>query len=98
MRDEAGGVVRTGRTKGLAAREVQHANDGVLGDYQFQVEYRTDVYAEQRGLEDALYSRYPGARAANGGFNKIRAISPLNPNAGAYRQAAADYLALFGGG
>jgi hypothetical protein len=26
----------------------------VLGEFKFQVGYRTDVYAEQRGLEDVL--------------------------------------------
>ncbi|WP_425308290.1 Imm26 family immunity protein [Ammonicoccus fulvus] len=33
--------------------------DSVLGDYHFNTEYRTDVYAEQRGLEQMLYDRYP---------------------------------------
>lgn len=70
LRDEAGAVVRTGRTNDLAARQVQHANDPVLGDFQFNVEYRTDVYAEQRGLEDVLYNRYPEAQAANGGVQQ----------------------------
>lgn len=62
MRDEAGNVVRTGRSSNLAARQVAHANDPVLGQFEFQVEYRTDVYAEQRGLEQILYDQYPGAR------------------------------------
>jgi hypothetical protein len=34
---------------------VAHANDPVLGQFEFQVEYGTDVYAEQRGLEQLLY-------------------------------------------
>jgi hypothetical protein len=92
LRDEAGNVVRTGRTKDLAAREASHANDPALRDYQFNVEYRTDVYAEQRGLEQLLYDRYPGAQAANGGFNKIRGISPTNPNFDFYMQSAWDFL------
>jgi hypothetical protein len=54
LRDEAGDVIRTGRTNDLAARESAHFNDPVLGDYRFSVEYRTDVYAEQRGLEQVL--------------------------------------------
>ena len=70
-------VVRTGRTSGLAAREAQHFNDPVFDDFRFQVEYRTDVYEEQRGLEQILYDRYP-ARLVNGGFNKIRPIGPAN--------------------
>lgn len=92
LRDEAGAVVRTGRTSNLAAREAAHANDPVLGDFRFNVEYRTDVYAEQRGLEQVLYDRYPEAMQVNGGFNKIGAISPSNPNILSYTQAAQDFL------
>ena len=62
LRDEVGNVVRTGRTKDLAAREAAHARDPKLRDYQFNAEYRTDVYAEQRGLEQNLYDLYPGAQ------------------------------------
>lgn len=98
LRDEAGNVVRTGRTNDLAARQAAHANDPVLGDYQFNVEYRTDVYAEQRGLEEVLYNRYPNARVRNGGFNKIRAIGPSNPNFAFYMRSAAEFLARQGGG
>ena len=57
LRDEAGDVVRTGRTSDLAARAAAHFSDPVLGDFQFQVEYRTDVYAEQRVLEQMLYDQ-----------------------------------------
>jgi len=96
LRDDAGNVVRTGRTKDLTARESAHHNDSVLGDYHFNVEYRTDVYAEQRGLEQILHDRYPGAQAANGGFNKIRGISPSNPNVDFYMQSGADFLARMG--
>jgi hypothetical protein len=94
LRDEAGTVVRTGRTSNLAARVTAHANDSLLGDFQFNVEYRTDVYAEQRGLEQVIYDRYPGAMQVNGGFNKIAAISSSNPNYSSYMQAARDYLGL----
>jgi hypothetical protein len=92
LRDEAGNVVRTGRSSNLAAREAAHFNDSVLGQFEFQVEYRTDVYAGQRGLEQMLYDQYPGAQAANGGYNKIRAISPQNPKGPAYMQAAEGYV------
>ena len=92
LQDEAGDVVRTGRTNDLAARALAHARDPVLGDFEFQVEYRTDVYAEQRGLEQTLYDQYPGAQSENGGFNKIRGISPSNPNLPTYMQAAQDFL------
>jgi hypothetical protein len=92
LRDEAGNVVRTGRTSNLAARALAHANDPVLGEFQFQVEYRTNVYAEQRGLEQMLHDQYPEAQAANGGYNMIRGIGPLNPNGPAYMQAAYEFL------
>ena len=97
LRDEAGAVVRTGRTNDLVARQAAHFNDPVLGDFRFNVEYRTDVYAEQRGLEQVLYDQNPGARLENGGYNKIRGISPSNPNLGTYMQAAWDYLGRLGG-
>jgi hypothetical protein len=98
LRDEAGNVVRTGRSSNLAAREAAHFNDPVLGQFEFQVEYRTDVYAEQRGLEQMLYDQYPQAQAANGGYNMIRGIGPLNPNGPGYMQAAEAYLQRLTGG
>jgi hypothetical protein len=96
LRNEAGDVVRTGRSSDLAAREAALFNDPVLGEYRFSVEYRTDLYAEQRGLEQMLYDRYPGAQATNGGFNMIRGISPSNPNLPSYMQAAQDFLESLG--
>jgi hypothetical protein len=98
LRDGAGNVVRTGRGKDLAARESAHFNDPVLGDFKFKVEYRTDVYSEQRGLEQILYDRNPGAREVNGGYNKIRGINPANPNFGDYIEDAFAYLDRLGGG
>ena len=97
LRDpETGEVLRTGRSVDLAQRQAQHANDAVLGDLEFHVEYRTDVRAEQRGLEQMLYDRYPGARFENGGFNKIRAVSQSNPSMPIYMQAALHYLEALG--
>jgi RHS repeat-associated protein len=98
LRDEEGKVVRTGRTSNLSARESSHFNDPVLGNYKLQVEYQTNVYAEQRGLEQALYDRYPEAQSANGGFNKIRAISLSNPNLPFYIESANQYLNSIGRG
>jgi hypothetical protein len=98
LRDDAGNVVRTGRSNDLAARQIAHANDPVLGDFEFNPEYRTDVYAEQRGLEQTLYDQYPGAQAANGGYNFIRGIGLSNPNLPSYMQAAQDFLDALGGG
>jgi hypothetical protein len=98
LRDDVGNVVRTGRSNDLAAREAAHFNDPVLGEYRFNVEYRTDVYAEQRGLEQLLYDMYPEARSVNGGFNKIRAINPRNANFADYIESAFQYLDRLGGG
>lgn len=98
MRDpETDAVVRTGRSKDLQSRESAHGRDAELAGYRFQVGYRTDVYEEQRGLEDLLYNRHPEAQKANGGLNKIRAISPLNPRGSTYRKAATNYLQGNGG-
>lgn len=97
LRDEKGNVVRTGRSKNLDVRETAHAQDPILGDFDFQVEYRSDVYAVQRGLEQMLHDLYPEAMSKNGGFNKIRGISPTDPKGPTYRQAARDFLDGFGG-
>jgi RHS repeat-associated protein len=71
LRNESGEVVRTGRTKNLEDRKTAHEKDPILREYKFRVEYRTDNYAEQRGLEQTMYERYPGARVENGGYEKI---------------------------
>jgi hypothetical protein len=65
---------------------------------EFQVEYGTDVYAEQRGLERMLYEQYPEAQGANGGYNMIRGISPESPSGPGYLQSAMDYLRRLLGG
>lgn len=49
------------------------------------------------GWEQVLYDRYPGAQAANGGYNMIRGIIPGNPNGPGYVQAAENYLTESGG-
>ncbi|WP_159102736.1 DUF6443 domain-containing protein [Flectobacillus major] len=86
-------VVRTGRTKDLATREAQHKNDPTLGKYEFETKYKTDSYAEQRGLEHKVSKQYEStASKANGGHNKINAIGDKNPNKAKYIQAADDYL------
>ncbi|MEW1828970.1 hypothetical protein [Streptomyces sp. NPDC088196] len=51
LRDADDNVVRAGRTNDLQRREREHARKDDTADYRFQVEYRTDVYKEQRGLE-----------------------------------------------
>jgi hypothetical protein len=81
----------------LAARESAHAGDPVLRDFDFQIEFRTDSYSEQRGLEQTLYDQNPQAMQVNGGFNKIRGISLTNSNVEPYMQAGNAYLAALGG-
>jgi len=72
LRDEAGSVVRTGRTKELARRRGEHARDPELGQYRFRSEYRTDDYTTQRGLEQLLHDEWMPP------LNGIRPISPRN--------------------
>ena len=87
LRDPVTGrVMRTGRTRDLARREAQHARDAVLGDFKFEPVHRTDVYSQQRGLEQLLHDMY------NPPLNKIRPISPTNPNRQQYLDAAQQFL------
>ena len=87
LRDpETGQVMRTGRTNDLLRREAEHARDPVLKDLEFESVHRTDVYEEQRGLEQMLHDTY------NPPLNKIRPISPSNPNLQGYLDAANGYL------
>jgi len=81
-----GETVRTGRTNDLARRQAEHARDPVLGKYTFDVLARTDVYNEQRGLEQSAYEAYDAP------LNYVRPIGLRNPNRSSYLQAADDYL------
>ena len=83
---ETGEVMRTGRTNDLARRKAEHAIDPALKDYDFEPVYRTDNYAEQRGLEQELDWRY------NPPLNYKRPIDPYNANLMDYLRAANDYL------
>lgn len=78
--------MRSGRTKDLAMREAQHARNPDLKDYVFETVHRTDDYAQQRGMEELLNKTY------NPPLDKILPISPTNPNAQVYRDAAQQYL------
>jgi hypothetical protein len=91
-------VVRTGRSADLAERALTHARDPVLGQFRFQVEYRTSDFNTQVGLEQTLYERYPEAQVANGGFNKYAPVSEENRMYDTYMQAAQDYLTALEGG
>ena len=87
LRDvETGQVMRTGRTGDLAVREAQHARDPLLKDYKFEAVYRTDVYAEQRGLEQELDWIH------NPPLNYINPIRPNHPLLHEYLDAAWNYL------
>jgi RHS repeat-associated protein len=87
LRDaDTGQVMRTGRTGDLLRRETEHARDPLLKDYEFEPVHRTDVYEEQRGLEQILHDQY------NPPLNKINPIRPTNPNLPDYLDAARRYL------
>ncbi|WP_242396381.1 hypothetical protein [Anaeromyxobacter oryzisoli] len=83
LRDPVTGeVVRTGRTKDLARREGEHARNPLLGDFTFEVDRRTDVYAEQRGREQVIHDQYDPR------LDRIEPISPRNPRRKEYLDAA----------
>ena len=52
----------------------------------FEEVHRTDVYEEQRGLEQMLHEHY------NARLDKINAISPTNPRLPDYMDAARAFL------
>jgi hypothetical protein len=79
--------VRVGRAKNLRSRELQHAKDPKLKGLQFKVLHYTDSYNIRRGLEHLEW-----LKTGKPGLNKIRPISPQNPNMGKYVQAARRYL------
>jgi hypothetical protein len=56
---------------------------------------KTNVRAEQRGLEQSLMNLH-GTGSMNGmpSLNQIRGISPSNPNRGVYEGAASAYRDL----
>jgi len=78
--------MRTGRTSDLLRRRAEHLRDPSLKQYKFETVYRTDVYEDQRGLEQILHDTY------NPPLDKIRPISPRNPNLDTYLDAARRYL------
>ena len=87
LRDPATGqVMRTGRSEDLLRRMGEHRRDPVLWRFKFERTYETDIYAQQRGLEQLLHETYRPP------FNKINPISPVNPNRSAYLEAAQEFL------
>lgn len=73
-------VMRTGRSKDLSSREQQHGRKHP--ELRFQVDRRTDNYAEQRGREQVIHERYKPP------LNRINPISPTNPRKPEYMKAA----------
>jgi RHS repeat-associated protein len=93
LKDEAGQVVRTGRTKDLGRRAGDHARAPGTSEFRFEELYRTDNYATQRGLEQMVHEQFKPP------LNRIRPISPLNPRGPGYLDAAQRFLdSLQGGG
>ena len=60
--------------------------DPLLRDFDFEPVFRTDVYEEQRGLEQILHDWY------NPPLDRIRPISPRNPRLPDYMDAAEEHL------
>jgi len=93
LRDPVTGqVVRTGRTNDLIRRAGEHLRDPALADFEFEIVARTDIYAQQRGLEQLIHEAYSPP------LNLIQPISPTNPNLTTYLDAADDFLSIYGGG
>jgi hypothetical protein len=78
--------MRTGRTGDLARRAAEHGRDPALRDLTFEPVHRTDVYAQQRGLEQLLHETHQPP------LNKIGPISPQNPRLQACLDAARSFL------
>jgi hypothetical protein len=87
LRDPTTGqVLRTGRIGDLVRRAAEHGRDPALRGLTFDPVYRTDVYAEQRGLEQLLHETHQPP------LNRIRPISPGNPRFQEYLDAARRFL------
>jgi hypothetical protein len=87
LRDPVTGkVMRSGRTQDLARRATEHGRDPALRDLSFKEVHRTDVYAEQRGLEQLLDLQHKPP------LNRIRPISPRNTRLPEYLEAARRFL------
>jgi len=88
--DSDGNVVRTGRTNNLERRAAEHLRNPDTQEYKFVTIHKTDVKAEQRGLEQLVHDFYDPP------LNKINPISPTNPNRDAYLDAAFDFIRHYG--
>ncbi|WP_407560889.1 RHS repeat-associated core domain-containing protein [Streptomyces sp. 184] len=91
LRDVDGNVVRTGRTNDLQRREREHARADGTADYRFQVEYRTDVYKEQRGLEQVVWML--NGRPTLPGVRRTAGVDARHPKYNEYMDAAGQFFA-----
>ncbi|MBA5224554.1 hypothetical protein H1X69_24590 [Streptomyces griseoaurantiacus] len=91
LRDADDNVVRTGRTNDLQRREREHARGDDTADYRFQVEYRTDVYREQRGLEQIVWML--NGRPTLPGVRRTAGVNVRNRNYNKYMDAAGQFFA-----
>lgn len=74
-------------------RAGQYNRDPNFFDLDFKVEFRTDDYSTQRGLEQKLFNDYQQPP-----MNVYRPIYPRNPNGPDYMNSALNFLhKLFGG-
>ena len=90
LRDVDGNVVRTGRTNNLARREREHARADDTADFSFQVEYRTDAYRQQRGLEQVIWM--VNGRPTLQGVRKTSPVDVRNKNYNNYMDAAGQFF------
>ncbi|MEV1062944.1 RHS repeat-associated core domain-containing protein [Streptomyces sp. NPDC050263] len=91
LRDADDNVVRTGRTSDLQRREREHARGEDTADYSFQIEYRTDVYREQRGLEQIVWILH--GRPTLAGVRRTAGVNVRNRNYNKYMDAAGQFFA-----
>ncbi|MFF5537859.1 polymorphic toxin-type HINT domain-containing protein, partial [Streptomyces cinerochromogenes] len=91
LRDVDDNVVRTGRTNDLQRREREHARKDATADYRFQVEYRTDDYKEQRGLEQIVWIL--NGRPTLPGVRRTAGVNVRNRNYNKYMDAAGQFFA-----
>jgi hypothetical protein len=79
-------VMRTGRTKDHNRRRDEHQTRPDTAALDYEAKSRSDDYAIQRGHEQLLHDEHQPS------LNKIRPISPKNPNRDKYIRAAREYL------
>ena len=79
---ETGQVMRTGRTKDLERRKLEHRRDPETAKHEFEIDRQTDSYPEMRGREQVIHDLYKPP------LNKVNPISPRNLKRKKYLEAA----------